>query len=170
MRQLSSTSNLVLALLAGLGLLASLGTNWFAAPATDPNTTDGPVERAAFQVSHVFSTSAKGQMTGSDALGGGQTVVFVVVAVIVLLAFAVSVPAWRRQAEDLLQFAALAAPVALIIVAVAHPGTGTVPVTVHYGFIVSLLATLLMASAAWQVAHMREKPKARTPARARTAR
>jgi hypothetical protein len=159
-RQLNASTNLFLAALAGLGLLGSLSLNWFAMPATDPTSTDGPVERGAFQVGQFFATHAKGQISGTDALGGGRTLLVALVGVVALTALAVSTPALRRQAEDFLQLLALAAPVVVIGVVIAHSGTGTAPVRVHYGFLIGLAATLLMSSAAWQGARMREKRKA----------
>ena len=158
MRQLSPSSNLVLVVLAALGLLGTLSLPWFAAPAVDTTATDGPVERAAFQVSHFFQTGAKGMVGGGDALGGARAVLFVLVVVVVVLTAAVSVAAVRKQAEDLLRVVALAAPVVVIGTAVAHPGE-TGPVHVHYGLLVALLVTLLMSSAAWQGSSMRHKAK-----------
>ena len=72
MRQLNPSTNLVLTILAGLGLLGSLSLPWFAAPVTDTVGTDGPIERGAFQVGQVFATSAKGTVSGSDALGSAR--------------------------------------------------------------------------------------------------
>jgi hypothetical protein len=159
-RQLNASTNLVLTVFAGLGLLGSLSLNWFAAPATDTTSTDGPVERGAFQVSQFFATHAKGQISGTDALGGGRTVLVGLVALVALTALMVSTPSLRRQAEDLLQLLALGAPVVVIGVVIAHSGTGHAPVRVHYGFLIGLAVTLLMSSAAWQGARMREKRKA----------
>jgi hypothetical protein len=159
-RQLNPSTNLVLAVLAGLGLLGSLSLHWFAMPTTDPVDTDGPVERGAYQVGQFFATHAKGQITGTDGLGGGRSVLLVLVGIVVLTAVAVSAPALRRQAEDFLQLLALAAPVVVIGVVIAHSGTGNAPVRIHFGFLIGLALTLLMSSAAWQGATMREKRKA----------
>jgi peptidoglycan/LPS O-acetylase OafA/YrhL len=159
-RQLNASTNLFLTILAGLGLLGSLSMNWFATPVTDPTATDGPVERGAFQVSQFFATHARGQITGTDGLGGSRTVLVALVLVVAVAVLAVSTPSLRRQAEDFLQLVALAAPVVVIAVVIAHQGTGHATVRVHYGFLVGLAATLLMSSAAWQGARMREKRKA----------
>ncbi|MEA2126901.1 MAG: hypothetical protein QOI80_3683 [Solirubrobacteraceae bacterium] len=164
MRQLSPTTNLVLAVLAGLGLLGSLSLDWFATPVTDPTGTDGPVERAAFQVSHVFGTHAKGAMTGTDALGSGRSVLIGLIAAVALIAIAVTIPSVRKTAEDALRVVALAGPVVVIVLAAMRPGTD-LPVSLHYGTLVGLVAALLMASAAWQGASMRAKRAA--PARPR---
>lgn len=158
-RQLSPSSNLALAVLAALGLLGTLSLPWFAAPAADLTATDGPVERGAFQVSHFFGTSARGMVSGSDALGGARSVLYALVLVVVVLAAAVAMAGVRKQAEDLLRVVALAAPVLVIGTAVAHPGT-VAAVHVHYGALVALLVSALMASAAWQGCSMRYKAKA----------
>jgi hypothetical protein len=159
-RQFSPSTNLVLAVLAGLGLLGSLSLHWFAMPTTDPTPTDGPVERGAYQVGQFFSTHAKSQITGTDGVGGGRTLLVALVAVVLLTVLAVSTPSLRRHAEDLLQLLALAAPVVVIGVVIAHSGTGNAPVRIHYGFLIALAITLVMSSAAWQGATMREKRKA----------
>jgi hypothetical protein len=157
-RQLHPSTNLILAVLGGLGLLGSLTMPWFAAPVEDTTATDGPIERAAFQISHMFGTSPKGPVNGSDALGGSSMVLVVLVALIALLALAVSTPAIRRQAEDTLRVVAFALPVAVLIVSLAHSGTET-PVHVHYGTFVGFAIALFTASAAYQGASMREQRK-----------
>jgi putative effector of murein hydrolase LrgA (UPF0299 family) len=148
----------MLAVLTGLGLLASLSLPWFAAPETDPNDVDGPVERAAFQVSRVFASGAKGTVDGSAAAGSARVAIVGIVVLVTLLALAVLTPAIRRQAEDLLHLVALAVPIVVLLVVIAHPGT-TTPVHLHYGTLVSLAVSLFMASAAWNGARMREKRK-----------
>lgn len=158
MRQANPSTNLVLAILAGLGLLGSLSLSWYAAPVTDSVDTDGPVERGAFQVSQVFAAHAKGVISGNDALGSGRMALVALVAVVALVAFAVGTPALRRPAEDLLRVVAIAAPIVVIVAAAAHPGTNT-PVRLHYGMLIGFAAALLMASAAWHGATMREKRK-----------
>lgn len=161
MRQLKPSTNLVLAVLAGLGLLASLGLPWYAAPVADTTVTDGPVERFAFQVAQVFATSAKGTVTGSAGLGDARVALIAVVAVIALVAVAVGMPAIRRQSEDLMRVVAVAAPLVVIVAAVAHPGA-TQPVRIHYGLLVSLALVALMVNAAWHGANLREKRAAPT--------
>jgi hypothetical protein len=158
-RQLNPSTNLILSVLAGLGLLGSLSMSWFAAPVEDPTATDGPIERAAFHVSQVFATSAKGTVSGTDALGSsGRMILVALVCALALLALAVSTPSIRRQAEGAMHLLALAVPVVVIAVAVAHRGT-TTPVSMHFGTLVGVALALFMASAAWQGASMREKPK-----------
>ncbi len=164
MRQLTPPANLVLTILAAFGLLGTLGMPWFAAPAVDLNATDGPIERGAFQVGQFFATHAKSMVDGSVALGGAKTVLFGLVIVVVALVGAVSIAAVRKPAEDLLRLVALLSPMVVILVAVAHPGDSA-PLHIHYGSLVALAASLLMASAAWQGCSMRAKQQARTATR-----
>ncbi len=167
-RQITPVSNLLLSILAGLGLLASLSLPWYAAPASDPSVTDGPIERGAYQVGQVFSSSAKGMVSGNDALGDARMALFGLVALVVTLAAGVCVPALRRAAEDTLRVVALAIPVVLLIVAFAHPGDSGA-LHLHYGLLVAFVAALLMASAAWHGATMRPKKSAPTRRRYGTA-
>jgi hypothetical protein len=158
-RQLSPSTNLVLAVLAGLGLLGSLGLPWFASPILDPVRTDGPIEKGAFQVGRFFAAGAPGTVNGSDAAGGLLAVVVGVVALMTILVLAVGTPSIRRHAEEYLRILVFVAPVVVIATAIVHTGTN-VPVHVHYGLLVSLVATGLMCSAAWHGANMREKKAA----------
>lgn len=156
MRQLKPSTNLVLTVLAGLGLLASLHLPWFKAPVVDTTPTDGPIERGAFQVGQFFAGHAKGTVSGSDALGSGRAVVVALVVLLALAVLAVSVPAIRRQSEDVMRLLAVAGPMAVLVAVVVHPGTSG-PVSVHYGILVSLALVAFMASAAWHGAEMRTK-------------
>lgn len=159
MRQLSPMTNLLLAVLAGIGLLGSLSLPWYAAPATDPNPTDGPVERGAYQVGQVFSTGAKGMVDGTDAVGGGQVALLIAVGVIAVLALAISANLARRHAEDLLRPVAFAVPVITVVLAILHPGTEAT-LRLHYGMLVGIAAAVLTTSAAYHGASMRAKKAA----------
>jgi hypothetical protein len=157
MRQLNPSTNLILAVLAGLGVLASLTMPWYAAPAEDPTDTDGPIEQGAFQVGQVFATSAKGVVSGNDAIGpNGRLALLVVVAVVALLGVAISANVARRHAEDMLRVAAFATPVVVLAVAILHPGTQA-EVRLHYGMLVGIAASLFSANAAFHGASWREK-------------
>ena len=157
-RQFQPSTNLVLAVLAGLGLLASTSLHWYAAPTTDPNQFDGPIETAAYHLGQTFSTTAPGQLSGSAALGSGMSVLVLLVAVIALLALAVWTPSLREHAETGLQLVALATPVVVIVVAVLHSGTHA-SVRPHSGVVIAFAISLVTASAAWQGATMRQKRK-----------
>lgn len=165
MRQLNASTNLLLALLGGLGLLASLTLPWYAAPAEPPNPTDGPIERGAWQVGYVFATSARGMVDGNDAIGGGRVLLVVAIGAVALLALAISLNAARQTAEDILRVAALVVPVLVVGIAIAHPGTEAA-LRLHYGLLVAFAAALFTASAAWHGASWRQKYQA--PARAFT--
>ena len=156
MRQLNPLSNLVLAVLAGLGLLGSLTLPWYAAPVEDSVATDGPVERAAFQIGKVFSTGARGMVDGSDALGGGRLALLVLVVAVAVLGLAISLNLARQAAEDALRLVAFAIPVVLIVVAATHTGA-TTEVRIHYGLLVGFAAAVLMATAAYHGASWRKK-------------
>ena len=164
MRQLKPTTNLVLSVLMGAALLASLGLPWYATPTEDPNPNNGPVERGAYQIGQVFATSARGMVDGTDAAGGGRMLLFGLVALVALVALAISVDAIRRGAEDFMRVVALLAPVVVAFVAITHPGTEG-DVRLHYGMLVGFLAVFAMSSAAWHGASLREKP---APAKPRT--
>ena len=156
MRQLNPSSNLILAVLAGLGLLASLSLSWYAAPAEPPNPDDGPIERGAWQVGYVFATSARGQVEGGDAIGDGRLFLVAAVVLIAILGLAISLNAGRQGAEGLLRGVALSVPVLVIGLALVHPGTDA-PVRVHYGMVIALGIAALTASAAWHGASWRPK-------------
>ncbi len=156
MRQLNPPTNLILAVLAGLGLLATLSLPWFAAPAEAPNPDDGPIERGAWQVGHVFATSAKGMVDGDDAVGGGRVFLLAAVAVVAVLGLLISANAARKTVEDLLRAVALALPVLVIGLAVAHPGSDA-PLRLHYGVVIAFAVSLLAANAAWHGASWRAK-------------
>jgi hypothetical protein len=158
-RQLNSSTNLLLAVIAGLGLLGSLSLNWFAAPVPSPATDDGAIEDAAFQFGHVFATHAPGMVTGSAALGVARGGLVLLVVVVAFAGLAVGTPSIRQRAEGLMRVVAIAAPIVVLVAAIAHPGVST-PVRIHYGTLVAFAVSLFMASAAWQGAAMRVKSKA----------
>jgi hypothetical protein len=158
-RQLDPITNLVLAVLAGLGLLGTLSMPWFAAPAASTKTTDGPIEKTAWQVGHFFGTNVDGRVSGNAAIGsGGKGIVVLVVAAIAILALSVSVPQIRKPAEDMLRVAGWAAPAAVLYLAVTHSGT-TVPVHLHFGALASFVVACFVTSCAWWGGSMRTRRK-----------
>src|SRR5690349_14146322 len=106
MRTLRPATNLVLGCLAALALLATLDFPWVCPAVSDPVVTDGPVERAAFQVAHVFE-HADGAASGTIALGTWRLVLVVIVSVLILLAGMAAVPALRNGVRDPLRMVAL---------------------------------------------------------------
>ena len=156
MQQLNPSTNLLLAVLAGLGVLASLTLPWYAAPAESPDLEAGPIERGAWQVGYVFATSARGMVDGEDAVGNGRTFLMVAVGVIALLALAIAFNAARQAAEDTLRVVALVLPVLVGVLAVTHPGTEG-PLQLHYGMLITFAITAFAASSAWHGASWRQK-------------
>lgn len=156
MRQLSPVTNLVLAVLAGLGLLASLGLPWYAAPATSSMTTDGPVERAAWQIGHFFQGDALGLVSGHEALGASQASVAVLVFAVALAAVGMAAAGTRRPAADLLRILAPLAPLMIAALGVSSAGRDAQGV-VHFGFAVSVALSILLASAATHGARLRAR-------------
>jgi hypothetical protein len=152
MRQISPATNLILAALAALGLLGTLGLPWYAPPLADANGYDGPVERTAFSVSTVFRHH-DGAITGVDALGKTQNLLLVLVAAIVVLCALTLVPALRRHVRDVLRAFALALPLIVFVLLVDRPGTADIDV--HWGVVAALGLALFTASAAWHGSAMR---------------
>ena len=165
MQQLNPATNLCLAVLAGLGLLASLTLPWYAAPAEAPDPTAGPVEQSGWRLGYVFATSARGMVDGEEAVGNGRTLLLAALGLIVLLGLAVAANAARQAAEDALRVVALGLPVLVAVLAITHPGTEA-PLQLHYGMLVAFAVTLLTSSAAWHGASWRQKHTA--PVRAFT--
>ena len=152
MRQISPATNLVLAVLAGLGLLGSLSQPWYAPPVEDPNAYDGPVERTAFAFGKVFSHH-DGAVSGADALGNTETLLLGMVGVIVVLCLLAGVPALRAYVRDVLRAVALALPLIVFYLAVDRPDG----MDVHWGVIVALAIAAFVASAAWHGSGIRVK-------------
>jgi hypothetical protein len=152
MRQISPATNLVLACLAGLGLLGMLGTPWYAPKVPDKTITDGPVERGAFAIAHVF-THHNRSVTGLDALGATQTLLLGLVAAIVVLAVLEGVPALRAHVRDFLRAVAIAVPVIVFYLIWDRPGK----LDIHWGVLAAFAVACFMANAAWHGSAIREK-------------
>jgi hypothetical protein len=154
MRQLSPATNLILAALAALGLLGTLGLPWYAPPLPDSNTFDGPIERGAFAVSTVFRHN-DGAVTGFDVLGKTQNLLFFLVGGIIVLSALTLVPSLRRHVRDVLRAVALALPLIVFVLLVDKPGTADIDI--HWGIVAALALALFTASAAWHGSAMRVK-------------
>ena len=152
MRQISPVTNLVLAALAGLGLLGSLSQPWYAPPVSDPNEYDGPVERGAFTFGKVFSHH-DGAVSGADALQNTQTLLYGVVAAIIVLCVLAGVPALRSMVRDVLRAVALALPLIVFYLLVDRPDG----MDVHWGVIAAVGIAAFVASAAWHGSAIRVK-------------
>jgi hypothetical protein len=154
MRQMSPASNLVLACLAGLGLLGVLGAPWYAPPLPDANSYDGPVERTAFAFSTIFRHN-DGVVTGNDALGDTRYLLFGLVAAVILLSGLAFVPAMRRHVRDVLRGVSLVLPLVVLFRLVDRPGPGEVDV--HWGVVAAFFIAVFTASSAWHGSAIRER-------------
>jgi hypothetical protein len=159
MRQLSPAFNLVLACLAAVGLVLTLDLPWLAPAVTDPNATDGPVERAAFQFAHVFER-VPDATTGSETLAAGaRSVVELLALVVIALALLAFHPALRGGLRDITRGVGLSVPLTVLYLVFVRPGE--VDGGLHWGALVAVSVSVFLCSALWQGALIR----ARRPAR-----
>ena len=163
MRQLSPPTNLLLACLAGLGLLATLSLPWYGPEHVDQQVdltrvangdADGPMQNFAHLVARVFSTSGT-TYSGTETLGATRTLLLILVGAVIVLSLAVLIPALRAALRDVLRAVALAAPVIVGVLAVRHPGEGHLEA--RWGLFVGLAVSLIMACAAWHGSGVRVK-------------
>jgi hypothetical protein len=152
MRQISPASNLVLACLAGLGLLASLSAPWYAPSVPDTNDYDGPIERAAWTVAHVFQHNSHA-VTGSDGLGTSKTLLFILVAAVIVLSILASVSALRVYVRDVLRAVAIAMPLIVFYLMIDRPRD----LVIHWGVLVAMLIAIFVATASWHGSAIRVK-------------
>jgi hypothetical protein len=155
MRQLSPVSNLVLACAAAIGMIGTLGLEWFAPPVADFAETDGPMERTAFAFASVFQHHADG-VTGADALGSTAGLVYALAGAVFLLSALAAVPALRGHVRDILRAVALATPLLVGVLAIRHTGTQAT-LHVHWGLLVALATAAFTASCAWHGSAIRQK-------------
>jgi hypothetical protein len=157
---MNPVTNLVLAVASAFGLLLTLGLPWYAPTASSPNLTDGPVERTAWKVGHLFGTNVDGLISGREGLANGETTLLVLCAIVIGLAVVVAaIPALRTPAEDGLRIVGLLAPVVVAYLALDKPDS-TAGLSIHYGIIVALAVSILMASSCWHGSSMRQRRKA----------
>jgi hypothetical protein len=151
-RQLSPVSNLVLAVLAALVLLTTLDFPWVSPAVTDPVSADGPVERAAFQLGHVFAPPPEAA-SGNVALGGYRFILVGLAAVLVLLCLLAAIPATRDAVREPLRAAALTLPVAVAYLVIARPGNAGE--SIQWGSLLGLVVAAMAGNAAWHGARIR---------------
>jgi hypothetical protein len=170
MRQLTPLTNLVLACLCAVGLVASLALPWYALvdPASRPSEQavadgQGPMESFASQVARTFSSDGL-TSSGTDVLGGQRTLLLIVAAVVIVLCIAMLVPALRATLRDPLRAVALAAPVFVVFVAVQAPAADGLEF--RWGLVATVAIALFMASSAWHGSSARS-PRAVAAARPR---
>src|SRR3954454_13421560 len=108
MRQLSPFTNLLLAFLAALGLLGSLGLPWYGPTVKVEQVDlgrvasgdgDGPMQHFADWVGRVFSATGT-TYTGNDSLGSSKMLLFVLAAAICALSLAMLVPGLRSALRE----------------------------------------------------------------------
>jgi hypothetical protein len=158
MRQLSPHSNLMLACLAAVGLVSSLGLPWYATAETADGL--GPMEAIGARLLRTF-TSEGVITTGTDTLGGSRTLLLVIAAAVIVLSAAMAVPALRAVFRDVLRAVGFGAPVLVLATAVRS----SAGLELRWGLVVSVAIALVMASAAWHGAAARPR---REPAAPRT--
>ncbi|HEX8207310.1 MAG TPA: hypothetical protein VF587_14710 [Solirubrobacteraceae bacterium] len=145
MRQVSPATNLLLACLSAIGLVAAFDLPWFAPPLdVDPGL--GAVERAATQFAGVFQ-HADASMTGRDAFADAGLLLTGMPAAIVVLSLLMAVPALRDVVREPLRAVAFGAPLVVAYLVVARPGTAQGEV--HWGALAGLALSVFLTSAAW---------------------
>ena len=159
MRQLSPLTNLMLACLAAVGLVSSLGLPWYASTTTTGAPSDpGQVADAG---SDACSRAPARRSPGSDVLASGRGLVPVLAGVVIVLSLGMMVPALRASLRDLLRAVALATPVLVGFLAVRHPARSDVEM--RWGLVAALAIAVVMASAAWHGSAARSRRPAPQP-------
>lgn len=153
MRQLSPQTNIILALLAAIGVPVTLGLPWYArasVAATDDGS-GGSVEAAFAAIARWF-TSDGTTYTGSEALTRAETALLAVCAVAAVLVLMLLVPSLRfvRSPARLVGFAAPA------IVAV-HLFLRPAGEELRWGTFAALAASLLLANSVYHAAEIRDR-------------
>ncbi len=146
MRQVSPATNLLLACLSALGLLAVFDLPWFAPPVAG-NDDVGAVEQAATQFAAMFQHADR-EMTGLDAFADAQTLLMGMPAAIVGLCLLMAVPGLRDLLREPLRAVALGTPVVVAYLVLAQPGEARG--VLHWGALAGMALSVFLASAAWQ--------------------
>ena len=145
MRQIAPGTNLVLAALAALGLLGTLGLPWYAPLDEDPNQYDGGLEHAAYRIAGVFR-ERPGAVSGGDALGDARVLLLGLVALVVVVCILTAVRPLRPYVRELVRVVALGLPAIVLYRTIDPPAA---ELTLHWGLLVSLAVAVFAASAAW---------------------
>ncbi len=145
MRQVSPATNLLLACLSAVGLLAAFDFPWFAPP-VPVNEDVGAVEQAATQFGAMFG-HAEGAMTGHDAFAEAQTLLTAMPAAVVALCLLMAVPVLRDLVREPLRAVAFGTPVVVAYLVVGRPGEATG--TLHWGALAGMAVSLFLTSAVW---------------------
>ncbi|HVL94282.1 MAG TPA: hypothetical protein VM266_00335 [Solirubrobacteraceae bacterium] len=157
MRQLSPLSNLLLACLSALGLVACLGLPWYgpAGPADDGKIASGPgpMEQLADHIARTFSTQP-GAVAAGDVLGSARPLILIAAGVVIALSLAMLVPALRAPLRDALRAAGLATPLLVAFLALERAVDG---MELRWGVPAMVAVAGFMASAAWHGSTARER-------------
>jgi hypothetical protein len=160
MRQLSPLTNLMLAVLASIGVAITLGLPWYAATPVVPNDPASGVESAAAAIARWF-TSDGSTVTGTEALRGAESALLLACGLTALLSMAVLAGPIRSYLRGPLKLVALSAPV-IVVVHLFHQPVGE---ELRWGTFVALAASLLMANSAYHGAEIRDPRPAPGPYR-----
>jgi hypothetical protein len=143
MRQLSPLTNLALACLSAVGLVASLALPWFAPAQPDPADI-GSIEAVGLRIGRVFS-SGDSVTSGTDAVGAHRSLLLIAAAAVIVLCVAMLLPALRSVLRDPTRVVALAAPGLTLFLA----GESARGAELRWGVVVSVAVALFVASCAW---------------------
>ena len=170
MRTLSTTSKLLAYVAAALGVVASLNLVWFgASPAVKESekrlpTIDGPVEE--FFDGLRRAVVANDGVSAHDRFAGADTALLVLAGLAVIGAALVALRAGEQLGRSIMQTAALAIGV-LVVVKLVQVATTDALVETRQGAVVALGCAGVMFITATHVAQ--QKLRRRTPPRTMTA-
>jgi hypothetical protein len=165
MRQLSPATNLLLACLSALGLVAALGLPWYAPAAViDPAVAagQGSVEEFGARLARTFTSTGE-TWTGTEALGTGRTLLLLAAGAVVFLCLLMIVPFLRSAVRDVLRAAALVAPLTVVYLAFDTPGASHAQ-EIRWGLLVGVAASAFMATSAWHGSSIRVPRRAASSA------
>jgi hypothetical protein len=156
MRSIGFRSNLVFAIVAAIGVVASLGQPWYG-PAHAH--TDAQMEDLFNGIGRAFSGS--GGTTGWVALQSADQLVAGLAVATVMLLLLTLVPAVQHQAQALARWVSLATLGVVVVKLVDEPGSNAISEP-RYGVLMALAAALVLVGSTVTVAA--------APARTRVAR
>jgi hypothetical protein len=158
MRQLSPLTNLMLAVLASVGVVVTLGLPWYATDSVLPNDPATGIESAAAAIARWF-TSDGATISGTEALQKAESGLLLVCGMTALLSMLVLAGPIRNYLRGPLKLVALSAPV-IVTIHLFHQPVGE---ELRWGTFVALAASLLLANAAYHGAEIRDPRPAPLP-------
>jgi len=146
MRTIGFRSNILFAIAAAVGVVASLGRPWYGR-AADP--TDARMEDLFNGIGRAFTES--GGTSGWDALKTADTVIAgLAVATVALLVLALA-PAIQRYVQRLARWTALAAFGVVLVKLIDEPGANSLNEPRH-GVLIALAASAVLLASTFTVA------------------